>query len=243
MAALNRNYKQVGIVPICVAVWLFGFCSMADCRGQSQPVQSVQSDQSQQPANPTLQQRQRYTIESGDVLDLSFPLSPELNQTVTVAPDGYIALHAVGDLNVAGKTLPQLRDALHTAYSGVLHDPLINVDLKDFQKPFFTVSGQVGHPGKYDLRENISVAEGLAIAGGTTPDAKSSQVLLFRRMPGGSMVEVRKLDLHKMLKKGDLREDAYLQPGDLLFVPKTAISTIQRFLPTSSLGLYTTGIP
>jgi polysaccharide biosynthesis/export protein len=194
-------------------------------------------------ADPALQQRPRYLIESGDTVTLSFPLSPEFDQTVTVAPDGYIALRAVGDISVAGKNMPELREALKTAYSGILHDPIINVDLKDFQKPFFTVTGEVGHPGKFDLRGNTSVAEGLAIAGGTTQSAKSSQVLLFRRLPGGSMVEVRKLDIHHMMKKGDMREDAYLQPGDLLFVPKTALSTIERFLPTSSMGLYTAGIP
>lgn len=194
-------------------------------------------------AGPVLQKRQRYHIESGDTLSLSFPLSPQFNQTVTVAPDGYISLQGANDLSVSGKTLPELREALQAAYSGVLHDPIINVDLKDFQKPFFTVSGEVSHPGKYDLRGATSVTEALAIAGGTTENAKSSQVLLFRRLPGGSMVEVRKLDIHRMLKKGNLREDAYLQPGDLLFVPKSTISKIQRFLPTSSLGLYTTGLP
>jgi protein involved in polysaccharide export with SLBB domain len=214
-------------------------------------VMSAQSPASNSPgavtvdskAEPALQQRPRYLIESGDTVAVSFPLSPEFDQTVTVAPDGYIALRAAGDLSVAGKTLPELREALKTAYSGILHDPVINVDLKDFQKPFFTVSGEVTHPGKFDLRGTTSVAEALAVAGGTTQNAKSSQVLLFRRLPGGTMVEVRKLDIHHMMKKADLREDAYLQPGDLLYVPKSAISSIERFLPTSSLGLYTTGIP
>lgn len=201
------------------------------------------SDAANREASPTLQLRRRYHIESGDVMELGFPLSPEFNQTITVAPDGYVSLRGVGDISVVGKSLPELREALRKAYSGILHDPLVNVDLKDFQKPYFTVGGEVGHPGKYDLREDITVAEALAIAGGTTMNSKSSQVLLFRRLPGGSMMEVRKLNMKKMMKKGDLREDARLQPGDLVFVPKSALSNIQRFLPTSSMGVYATPVP
>jgi protein involved in polysaccharide export with SLBB domain len=105
------------------------------------------------------------------------------------------------------------------------------------------VGGEVGHPGKYDIREDVTVAEALALAGGATTNAKSSQVLLFRRVPGGSLVEVRKLNLKSMLSKGDLREDVRLEPGDLVYVPKSTIGKISRFLPSTSVGLYTTGIP
>lgn len=194
-------------------------------------------------AAPQLLSRPRYRIEPGDVIDLAFPIAADFNQTVTVAPDGYVALRGVGDFYAEGKSLPELRDALVKAYSGILHNPIVNVDLKDFQKPFFIVNGEVAHPGKFDLREDITVTEALAIAGGATQNAKSSQVLLFRRLPGGTMVEVRKLDLKKMMKKGDLTEDVMLQPGDLIFVPQTALSKIERFLPTSSMGMYSTAIP
>lgn len=190
-----------------------------------------------------LQQRPRYHIEPGDVIELDFPLSPDFNQTLTVAPDGYVSLKGVGDFQAADKSLPELRQALVTAYSGILHDPIVNIDLKDAQKAYFIVNGQVGHPGKFDLRENITVTEAIAIAGGATTAAKSSQVLLFRRVSGGSMVEVRKLDMKKMFKDGDLREDPPLQPGDLIFVPQNTISKIERFLPSSSMGIYSEGVP
>lgn len=192
---------------------------------------------------PRLLQRPRYHIEPGDVIDVDFPLSAEFNQTLTIAPDGYVTLRGVGDFYAAGKSLPELQKALASAYSGILHDPIVNVDLKDFQKPYFIVNGEVAHPGKFDLRENLTVTEALAIAGGATENAKSSEILLFRRLPGGTMVEVRKLNMKQMMKHGDLAEDVPLQPGDLIFVPQSAVSKIARFLPTSSLGVYSTGIP
>jgi polysaccharide biosynthesis/export protein len=239
MAAKNRvkaDWKVIGCV--IVVCWFSGFSSSAQTPTQLEPV-NVPAGR----AAPQLQQRPRYHIEQGDVIDLVFPLETDFNQTLTVAPDGYVALRGVGDFYAAGKSLPELHDALLTAYAGILHNPIINVDLKDFQKPYFIVNGQVAHPGKFDLRENINVSEALAIAGGATEKAKSSQVLLFRRMPGGTMVEVRKLDVKKMLKKGNLTEDVVLQPGDLIFVPQNTISKIQQFLPTSSMGMYSTGLP
>ena len=90
---------------------------------------------------------------------LSFPLSPELNQTVTVQPDGYLICRPPGSLHIQGMTVPEVVDALKKAYAGILNEPIINVDLEDYQKPFFIVSGQVGKPGQYDLRADITVAE------------------------------------------------------------------------------------
>jgi polysaccharide export outer membrane protein len=186
----------------------------------------------------TLQHRnRRYQINTADVLELSFPFTPEFNQTVTVQPDGYITLRGVEGIRVQGQTLPEVTNSLRTVYGKILHDPVINVELKDFEKPYFIVGGEVGRPGKFDLRSETSATEAVAIAGGLKDSAKHSQVLLFHRVPDGWM-QVKKLDMKKMLKNADLTEDAYLQPGDFLYVPKNTMSKIGRFIPTSSLGLY-----
>jgi polysaccharide export outer membrane protein len=186
----------------------------------------------------TLQHRnRRYQINSADVLELSFPFTPEFNQTLTVQPDGYITLRGVDGIRVQGQTLPEVTTSLRTAYGKILHDPVINVELKDFEKPYFIVGGEVGRPGKFDLRSETSATEAVAIAGGLKDSAKHSQVLLFHRVPDGWM-QVKKLDMKKMLKNADLTEDAYLQPGDFLYVPKNTMSKIGKFIPTSSLGLY-----
>jgi hypothetical protein len=89
-----------------------------------------------------VQRNPRYVIQRQDVLVLTFPLTPELNQTVTVQPDGYINLQNGGSLHVQGNTVPDVIDAVKKAYASTLHDPIVNVDLKDFQKPLFTVSGR-----------------------------------------------------------------------------------------------------
>jgi polysaccharide biosynthesis/export protein len=187
---------------------------------------------------PVLQHRnRRYQLHSADVLELNFPFTPEFNQTVTVQPDGYINLRGVEGIRVEGQTLPEVANSLRSAYARILHDPVINVELKDFEKPYFIVGGEVGRPGKFDLRGETTASEAVAIAGGLRESAKHSQVLLFHRVPDG-WVQAKKLNMKKMLKDADLNEDAYLQPGDFLYVPKNAMSKIARFIPTSSVGLY-----
>src|SRR5580704_14119050 len=59
----------------------------------------------------------RYRVQRTDVFTLAFPLVPEFNQTVTVEPDGYIALQGIGEIYVIGDTLTELTDAIRTAYS------------------------------------------------------------------------------------------------------------------------------
>jgi polysaccharide export outer membrane protein len=201
----------------------------------------AQSDTSA--SRPELEQRNpRYVIQRQDELLLSFPLSTELNQTVTVQPDGYINLQNGRSLHAQGLTVPELVDGIKKAYVGTLHDPIVNVDLKDFQKPFFTVSGQVGKPGQYELRADITVAEAIAVAGGLAPTAKT-QIFLFHRT-SDRWFEVKKVNLKDMLRGKNVNEDATLKPGDMIFVPETFITSFRKYVPYSvNAGSYLTNGP
>jgi polysaccharide biosynthesis/export protein len=188
-------------------------------------------------ASPGLHERYpRYQLRSGDSFDLDMTFSPEFNQTLVVQPDGYVTLKVAGSLHVEGLTVPQLTEALKTAYAKILHDPVISIALKDFEKPYFIAAGQVTKPGKYDLRSDLTVTEAVAIAGGFNDKAKHSQVLLFRPVSGG--YETKLLDIKKLMATRNMNEDVHLQPGDMVFVPQSAFSRIRPFLPTSSMGAF-----
>jgi polysaccharide biosynthesis/export protein len=190
-------------------------------------------------ANPELQQRNpRYQLRAGDVLDLQFEFSPEFNQTVSVQPDGYITLRSIGDLHVAGATVPELTATLRHQYGKFLHDPVIAVVLKDFEKPYFIATGMVGHPGKYELRGDTTVVEAIAMAGGFTEAAKHSQVVLYRRV-SQQWLEAKLLDVKSMLNRHNLAEDIHLQPGDMIYVPQNRISKIRRYIPSTGLNVPT----
>jgi len=189
--------------------------------------------------NPSLggERRPLYRLRTSDVVEVTFTMSPEFNQTLTIQPDGYVALKDAGMVTGEGLTLPEFTEAVRQAYRGYLHDPEVAIALKDFERPYFTVGGEVGKPGKYELRSDTTVAEAVQIAGGLTSQAKHSQVVLFRRV-NDDLVETRLLNLKKMLKENGLREDAHLRPGDLVFVPQNTISKIARFISKPSMSMY-----
>ena len=210
--------------------------SVVSPTGQATTAVNTSTDKST--GRPALQQRNpRYQLCKGDIFDLAFPFTPGFNQTITVQPDGYITLTGVGDLHVAGQTIPELRDALKKLYGEILQDPVINVVLKDFEKPYFVVWGEIVRPGKFDMRDDTTATQAVAIAGGFTENSKHSQVLLFRRI-SNDWVEVKQLNVKKMFQTENLSEDPHLQPGDMLFVPKSRIAKIRKYLPYPNLGMY-----
>ena len=193
------------------------------------------------PANaPTFSQRNaRYELRPGDGMDLTFQYSPEYNQSVLVQPDGYVTLREIGDINVKGMTLPAFRAQLEQAYSKVLMKPEIFVNLKQFDKPYFTAAGQVGKPGRYELQGDTTVIEAIALAGGFTTSSKHSQVLLVRRV-NDQWSHAQLIDVKKLMASKDLREDAHLQPGDLLIVPQNRLSKIRSFIPNTGITMLPT---
>jgi polysaccharide biosynthesis/export protein len=179
-----------------------------------------------------------YRLRKSDVLEIHFTFAPEYDQTATIQPDGCIVLKSVSNTFAEGLTLPELTAAIVQAYS-FMRDPEVSITLKDFEKPFFLAGGQVGRPGKYELRSPTTVTEAIAMAGGLTEQSKHSQVVLFRRA-GEGFVESRVLNVKAMLSSYNLNEDVELRPGDMLFVPQNRISKIKKFLPVASLSTFFT---
>jgi polysaccharide biosynthesis/export protein len=186
------------------------------------------------------ERRPLYRLRKSDLLEIGFTFSPEFNQTVSVQPDGYIRLKELGDIYAEGQTLHELEATLRTSYAQTLHDPEVAVALKEFDKPYFIASGEVGRPGKYELRSDTTISEAVAIAGGFTQQARHSQVLLFRRV-SDDLVEARVLNIKKMLNAHQLGEDPHLHSGDFVVVPQSTVSKIRRYLPVPSMGMYLNG--
>jgi polysaccharide export outer membrane protein len=219
------------VFPFMLTYYIVAVLSILTCAAQQDPKQV-------NALTPELQQRfPRYRLQPGDTIDVVFEFSPEFNQTVSIQPDGYVSLRGAGDVHIADETIPEATAALCQRYASILHDPNISIIAKDFVHPHFTVDGQVGKPGRYDLRGDTTVIEAIATAGGFLPSAKHSQVILFRRA-SNEWFQARIINVKKMEKERDVREDLHLQPGDMLVVPKNVLSKISEFIPRSNVGMY-----
>lgn len=179
----------------------------------------------------------RYRLQPGDVFEVQYRYSPEFNQTVTVQPDGYVSLEVGGDLKVAGLTIDQARLAILKKASVRLQDPVATLVLKEFQKPYFVIAGEVSLPGKIEMRERVTALQAIMLAGGMKEGARSSQVVVFRRI-NTDTAEVKLLNLKSIRRTVDLENDLTLQPGDMVFVPRDKISKIERFMKLASVAAF-----
>jgi len=192
-------------------------------------------------ADDTLHVRPRYLLRPGDTLDLQYRLTPELNQTVMVQPDGYISLNIAGNVQVTGLTVEQAHDLILSKESKNLKDPELNLVLETFTHPYIVVAGQVEKPGQIDLKENTTALSAILLAGGFTQNAKSGQVLVFRKV-NDTIAEVRTLKMTNIHKTAQLEKDMVLQPGDMIFVPRDKINRIEHYMQLANVGLYTNPI-
>lgn len=227
--------------PFAVLTAAFSLCLPNILLAQSRPAvtatlpaPNASAERTQDGGNsdrPVAAQRNpRYRINRDDVISVSFPLSPEFNQAkVMVQPDGYITLQGAGSVYVQGLTVQEAVEAVKGAYAKVLHEPIVDIDLVDFQKPYFVALGQVGKPGQYDLRYEMTLTQAVAVAGGFAPSAKT-QVFLYHRGPSGWQ-EAKELKLKDVLHGKNVSEDVSIRPGDMIFVPEKTVTKIRKYIP------------
>lgn len=189
------------------------------------------------PALGTFGSDVRYTLNAGDVLDIQYRYSPEFNQTVMVQPDGYVSLQMGGDIKVGGRNLEQVRNLILSQARVRLASPEVTVILKEFQKPYVVVAGEVVQPGRFELREKLTALQAVLLAGGFKDSAKSSQILIYRKL-NAETAEVRSLNFKNIKRTSDLENDLLLQPGDMIVIPRNRISKIERYVRLASLATF-----
>lgn len=119
-------------------------------------------------------------------------------------------------------TVNQLETFLNERYAQLPGHMTVDVLLKSTAGNEIYVLGEVAQPGSYPIRRPISVLEALTLARGTNVKARLDSVVIMRR--NGNLVEARHYDVEKALS-GDASQIAYLQPEDMLFVPKTKLAS------------------
>jgi polysaccharide export outer membrane protein len=177
-----------------------------------------------------------YQLQPGDVIEVTYTYTPEYNSTVTLQPDGEVALKFIGSLNLSGLTLAAATDRITKLAAAKLNDPEVSLTLKEYVKPHIIVEGEVNHPGSFDLHGRATALEALAWSGGFKDTAKQKQVLLIRRTDG-DMAQTKLIDFKSITSAKGAREDFELQPNDILIVPKNRIGAIEPYVRLTSMGL------
>ncbi len=216
------------ITPLTVAALLTA--GLVACATQNATVQEVQ------PLSMTMAQTPvAYTIQPGDDLDIKFFYNPELNETIVVRPDGMISMQLIDEIMAAGLKPAELDNKLTDLYSRELRKPVLTVIVRSFTRQRVYVGGEVGAPGLIVLPAGMTALQAIFQSGGFKETADAAETLIIRKGADEKPVPVR-INLAAVMG-ADGGSDFELLPDDILYVPKSAIANVNKFIEQYIGGL------
>ncbi len=161
----------------------------------------------------------------GDQLDVKFFYNPELNEQVSIRPDGRISLQLVHEIMAVNLTPQELTDLLTKKYAPDLKKPEIAVIVRSFSAQKIYVDGEVAKAGMFPLIGFMSVLQAISQAGGVKDSARTTEVIVIRRGPDNKRLVIPVI-LDKAIDGTDMSQDIALRPFDIVFVPKSPIANV-----------------
>jgi polysaccharide export outer membrane protein len=162
-----------------------------------------------------------YTIIPGDVLQVTVWKEEGLDQEVLVLADGSITFPLVGSIEAEGKTPAQLQKEIKDKLSQLIPDAAVTVAVKAALGHTVSVIGQVAKPGEILMGHGLTVMQALSQAGGLTPYASESGIIILHRDHGK---ETSTPFPYEDVVEGDhLDKDVVLHPGDVVVVPTAGL--------------------
>ena len=161
--------------------------------------------------------RPAFLLGPGDKLHISVWNEDSLTLDVTVRPDGRISYPLIGDLPAGGRDVEALRQDLASRLREFVPDAPVTVILAELGSARIYVVGKVAKPGMFLMPGRLRVMQALAQAGGLTPFADSSRILVLRGE--GDARKAIPFNYEDVCRGRDIAQDIVLEPGDTVVVP------------------------
>jgi polysaccharide biosynthesis/export protein len=168
-------------------------------------------------ATNVLAQDANYTVKPGDLLSVSVWKEPDLQRPALVRPDGSFSFPLVGEVDAKGKTVADLNKTVSQRLSKFISDPVVTISIQEIKGNKVYVIGQVNKPGEFIMNPTVDVMQALSMAGGTTPFAALSDIVILRRTPTGK--QALPFRYNDLVKGKRLDQNIDLQSGDVVVVP------------------------
>lgn len=168
-----------------------------------------------------------YRIGLGDEITISVWGEVQTNERLSVSRLGKISPNGLGAVQVAGKTMEEVRKSLinrySRIYSGVRYGrknatTFVDISLGALRTKQVFVVGNVVSPGTYSIPATAGVLGALAYAGGPTGNGSLREVIIKR---GGKAIDT--VDTYEYLLSGNINDSIALADFDVVLVP-----TIQK---------------
>lgn len=160
-----------------------------------------------------------YRIGVDDIVNVNVWKNPDLSVKVPVRPDGNISVPLIGDVEVGGRTPSEVAEIIKEELTVYLREPQVTVILDQLNSHEFLsrvrITGAVNQPKSVPFRQGMTVIDAVLEAGGANKFAAGDGTKIYRK--SGKVLDVK---LKRILKKGDLRTNYPLRPGDVITVPE-----------------------
>jgi polysaccharide export outer membrane protein len=158
-----------------------------------------------------------YRLHAGDQLEVSVWQEEGLIRTLIVRPDGKFSFPLAGEVQAAGRTVAEVQVDLETRLKRYIAEPVVTLTVTDVLGNRVYVIGQVTKPGAYVMNPSLSVLQALSLAGGTTPFAKTDDIIILRGT--GAAQRVLSFRYGQISSGRSLEQNVQLEGGDVVVVP------------------------
>jgi polysaccharide export outer membrane protein len=187
-----------------------------------------------------------YRLGPGDEIAIRVTGQPDYTvELAKVSPAGRVYHPLLGDLEVAGMTIPQLIERLTKDMGEYLINPKVSASLLEANSAKIGVLGDVLHPGVLIMNKPMTVLEALTASGGVADTGSKSGVLVLRQTRDGR-AQMLKVNVKRILEgKAGVEENISLRAGDTVIVNGNAKKKMSYILSlagfASFLSFITTG--
>jgi polysaccharide export outer membrane protein len=167
---------------------------------------------------------EEYIIGPLDELQIFVWRNPELGGKVQVRPDGRITTPLITDMPAVGKTPTMLQQDIKLQLSQYITDPIVSVIVTSFNSTFsqqVRIVGATEKPASIPFRANMTVLDAMIAVGGLGEYAAGNKARLVRFDKGSGKQQEFALRLNDLIKRGDIKANVRLQPGDVIIIPES----------------------
>jgi len=178
-----------------------------------------------------------YVIEPPDVIRIIAPGAPEIdsggggNVNVnhkTLRPDGMITLYLLGDVFAAGKTPTQLAAEIQEKILKYYEDVTVQIEVVAFNSKKYYMAGETSiGPRPYTGHDTVLDA---VLGAGVPRTSWPSHCVVLRPNEEGELIRRMRIDMKDMYEKGDLRYNALLEEGDIVYLPTNPVADVGIFI-------------
>lgn len=159
-----------------------------------------------------------YRIGLGDEIEVKFFFTPELNDRVTVQPDGNVSIMFADDIKAEGKTKKQLTREIKKRLAPHVKQLDLSVSVRSFGSQRVFIGGEIARAGAYSITGDQTLLQMLGEAGWVAPTGRQNEIVLIRRNDEGTE-ESYPLDISKVISGEDMTNNVIVMAGDTIIVP------------------------